>query len=256
MDSFNIEEIKIKLNDSDYLLGLVKKMHDDYGNCCYIYPEEWSSLMIGINEIWNKSKANGEMFPFSIDDFKLFLNGSVARIFKENAKKSTNNTFSEFYECDKLYNLAWLPTEIGVLVFAQDDLIDAMLDGINFSVHYICDTASSEVVTVLNNKFIEHVSILENDRSFLNQILNKYNNDLEELKISRTNKNISREEFIINAKSLSKIIRELNNEIKLLSIRKNKCMQYALYSSSIAASKVSKSVLVEYNKVLIRSNNR
>ena len=256
MINFNVQEIRDKLNNEEYLLGLVKKMHSNNENNLYDYPEEWSSLMISINEIWNKAKSNGEMIPFSIDDFKLFFNGTIATIFKENAKKASNNTFAKFYECDKLSNLAWLPTEIAVLVFSQNDLIDAILDGNNFIVSYICNTANSEVVTVLNSKFIEYGLILENDCSFLRRLLNKYYNDLEELKITRTNKNISREEFIPNAKSLSKIIREINNDIKLLSIKKNKCMQYALYSSSISASKVSKKVLVEYNNILIKTNNR
>ena len=248
MNNFNIEEIRTKLNDSEYLLGLVKTMHGDDGTGFYTYPEEWSNLMISIHDIWNKAKNEGEMIPFSMDDFKLFLNGTVARIFKENAFNATGKTFAKAYECDKLSNLAWLPAEIGVHVFSQEDLIDALEAGMNLTVQHVCDTACSEVVAVLASKFMQRASILEKNYFDKTEILNKYVEDLQELKISRTKKSINREEFINMAKKLTNDISEQRDKISTLAIRKDNCMRHALYSSSIAANKITNQYTSQYNK--------
>lgn len=237
--SINVEEIKMKLNDIDYLKSLIMKKHGDDGTGRYVRPEEWNQLMMDIGYACNMTRVNGLDMPFSKDNFKYFLDGTVSKLFKESVCSASDNSFVRAYEGDKISSLAKLPNEVTTVIFSQDDLIDALENSMNFAIYFICKTGSFETATVVANKFAQRS--FELDKLYHEELIRLKRNEskLQNLSLDRLNKEIERDDFLELREPLVEVIHNQNDKITELKNRRMICTKYAREALNEAGSHIA-----------------
>ena len=138
MNNNEVEQVVMKLNDLEYLKGIIMTQSENY-------PKELSEFIRDVQNIC----ANCDM-----DNFHYFMDGTVAAMVKQsmlNAIQSGNSVLIG-REGDKLSNLACLPEIIGVPFFIQSDMIDAveLIDN-DVYLNHIANGSDMIAIVVSNN---------------------------------------------------------------------------------------------------------
>lgn len=218
------EELIGKITDYYYMRNLIMQNppNDDYS-----YPSELSELIHEISKYSADSILGNQ--PLDRDAYKLFLDGSISKMFKESISRNQTN---KIFELKKMSQLSNLPKEVSTELFMQDDMIDAMLLCRGDVFYSICASNPQNCVAIASKLFerkkqLEESLYEEYDKK--GEIMRKIE-EKKEIEVTEEQKEIVKQELRSLKKLLSmqeRKIEDIKSEMWSLESRSTEILEYA-----------------------------
>lgn len=223
--NYNIDELIKQIKNKDYLEKLILKKAT---NESHEYPTEWYNLLNEIDKICNMSETRGEQIPFTEEDFVYFLDGTVAELLKKSISETKNTNYYK-YEIAKIDKLFLLPKEVKMVMFTQNDLLDA-IELLGQFAEPVIESISNREGFILGNSFYNrsfelerNLENYEDEIKFFKGRLEKLSRD-KEISIRTGTFDINKHKKIIE--EIKEKIEELENLVHNLYFRKKTCQEY------------------------------